>query len=331
MRKTVTVIGGGTGTFVVLQSLKKLNLNINAIVSMMDSGGSTGRLRDQLGVLPPGDLRQCLVALSDAPLLWRKLFLYRFENGDLKGHNFGNIFLSALEKITSNYQEVIEAASHILNTLGKVIPVTFDKTHLMAELSNGKIIKGEGKIDSLCSKRTKINKIFLDPQVNANPLAIKTILDSHYLIIGPGDLYTSLIPPLLVNNIKKSIKETSAKIIYILNLMTKKGQTTNFTARDHLRELSNYLGKKPDLMIINNGKIPKNILKWYLSNGEKVVVNDLKQEKGIKLYVEDVVDNKIFHKEKQDFLFRSLLRHSHLKLRKVIKKIINDEISNEKT
>ncbi len=324
MKKTVTVIGGGTGTFVVLQSLKKLDVNIKAIVSMMDSGGSTGRLRNQLGVLPPGDLRQCLVALSDAPLLWRKLFLYRFENGDLKGHNFGNIFLSALEKITPNYQEVIDAASHILKTKGEVIPVTFEKTHLVAKLTSGKIVISEGKIDSLRSKTAKITKIFLDPQVKANPLAIKTILNSHYLVIGPGDLYTSLIPPLLVNNIKENIKKTSAKIIYILNLMTKRGQTNDFTAHDHLQELLKYLGRKPDLIIINNGKIPKNILKWYLRNGERVVVNDLKKEKDITLYIKDVVDNKIFRKEKQDVLFRSLLRHSHLKLRKVFKKIIND-------
>lgn len=324
MKKIVTVIGGGTGTFIVLQSLKTLGVDIKAIVSMMDSGGSTGRLRDQLGVLPPGDLRQCLVALSDAPLLWRKLFLYRFENGDLKGHNFGNIFLSTLEKITPNYQEVVDAASHILKTKGEVIPVTFEKTHLVAKLSNGKIVISEGKIDSLRSKTAKIIKVFLSPQVKANTLAIKSILNSHYLIIGPGDLYTSLIPPLLVNNIKENIKKTSAKIIYILNLMTKRGQTTEFTARDHLRELLKYLGRKPDFIIINNGKIPKNILKWYLGNGEKIVVNDLNQQKNITLIIDDVIDNKPFYKEKGDKLYRSLLRHSYLKLRKVFKKIIND-------
>ncbi len=324
MKKIVTVIGGGTGTFIVLQSLKTLGVEIKAIVSMMDSGGSTGRLRDQLGVLPPGDLRQCLVALSDAPLLWRKLFLYRFENGDLKGHNFGNIFLSALEKITPNYQEVITAASHILKTRGEVIPVTFDKTHLIAQLSNGKIVKGEGKIDLLRSKTIKIIRVFLNPKAKANPIAIKTILNSDYLVIGPGDLYTSLIPPLLVNNIKENIKKTSAKIIYILNLMTKKGQTTEFTAHDHLRELLKYLGRKPDFIIINNGKIPKNILKWYLGNGEKIVVNDLNQQKNITLIIDDVIDNKPFYKEKGDKLYRSLLRHSYLKLRKVFKKIIND-------
>lgn len=324
MKKIITVIGGGTGTFIVLQGLKTLEVEIKAVVSMMDSGGSTGRLRDQLEVLPPGDLRQCLVALSDAPLLWRKLFLYRFENGDLKGHNFGNIFLSALEKITPNYQEVVDTASHILKTKGEVIPVTFEKTHLVAKLSNGKIVISEGKIDALRSKKTKITEIFLEPTVKPNLVAIKTILNSHYLIIGPGDLYTSLIPPLLVTQIKDAIKKSKAKIIYILNLMTKKGQTTDFTARDHLLELEKYLGRKPEFIIINNGKIPKNILKWYLGNGEKIVINNLNQEKNITLIVDDIVDNKPFHKEKGDKLYRSLLRHSHLKLRKVLRKIIDD-------
>ena len=145
--KKITVIGGGTGSYVVLTALKTLPLDLAAIVTMMDSGGSTGRLRDQLGVLPPGDLRQCLVALSEAPELWRKLFLYRFENGDLKGHNFGNLFLSALEKVSEDYNTVLDTVSYVLKTKGKVIPVTFDKTHLCVQYESGTIIKGEGNID----------------------------------------------------------------------------------------------------------------------------------------------------------------------------------------
>ena len=136
--KKITVIGGGTGTFVVLSGLKNFQLDLSVVVSMMDSGGSTGRLRDQLGILPPGDLRQCLVALSDAPILWRKLFLYRFEKGDLKGHNFGNIFLAALEKVSRSYDEAIETVAYVLKTKGKVIPVTLNKLHLVAEYENGK-------------------------------------------------------------------------------------------------------------------------------------------------------------------------------------------------
>ena len=323
-KRLVSVIGGGTGTYVVLQALKNLNLEIKAIVSMMDSGGSTGRLRDQLGVLPPGDLRQCLVALSDAPILWRKLFLYRFEKGDLKGHNFGNIFLSALEKVAGNYQEVIETASFILKTKGEVIPVTFEKTDLGVKFSNGKIITGEGKIDNNKSTTKKIIKAFLTKKVNPNPRAISAIEKSDFIIIGPGDLYTSLIPPLLVNEIPQKIKTAKAKIIFIVNLMTKKGQTTNFTAYDHFKIISQYLTRSPDFILINNGKIPKNVLKWYYDHGEKVVINDINKNFRSVLIEKNLIDKKTFQKDKTDALKRSILRHDPKKLKKIFRQIFYD-------
>jgi len=202
MRK-VTVIGGGTGSFVVLSGLKKHPLDLGVIVSMADSGGSTGKLRDQLGVLPPGDLRQCLVALSDAPLLWRKLFIYRFERGELKGHNFGNLFLAALEKVSADYNEAIETTSYVLKTKGEVIPVTLTKTNLVAQYENGKVVKGEGLIDENQAERSKIKNIYLEPKAEANPKAIKRILESDYIIIGPGDLYTSIIAVFWLIELKK--------------------------------------------------------------------------------------------------------------------------------
>lgn len=323
-KKTITVIGGGTGTFIVLQALKNLNVNINAIVSMMDSGGSTGKLRDQLGVLPPGDIRQCLVALSDAPMLWRKLFLYRFEKGDLKGHNFGNIFLSALEKVTKNYQEVIDNAAFILKTKGEVIPVTFSKTDLVVEYSDGSVLKGEGKIDSNKSKNKKIVKAFLSKKINSNPKAIATIKKSDFIIIGPGDLYTSLIPPLLVKEIPKTIKNSKAKIVFVVNLMTKTGQTSNFTASDHFKVISQYLTRPADIILINNGKIPSNVLKWYKDHREKTIIDDLKNNLNALIVKEDLVDKKIYQKSKSDKLERSILRHDPRKLTKVFKKIIYD-------
>ena len=203
--KKVTVIGGGTGTFVVLSGLKRYPVDLGVIVTMMDSGGSTGRLRDQLGVLPPGDLRQCLVALSEAPLLWRQLFLYRFESGDFEGHNFGNLFLSVLEKVCSNYDEVISTVSFVLKTKGKVIPVTFANTSLCVQYKNGKIIKGENNIEENIHETSLVEKAFLDPSVKPNRQAIERIKESDILIIGPGDLYTSIIPVLLVEEIKKTI------------------------------------------------------------------------------------------------------------------------------
>lgn len=321
--KKITVIGGGTGTYVVLSGLKSHPVSLSSIVTMMDSGGSTGRLRDQLGVLPPGDLRQSLVALSEASLLWRKLFLYRFENGDLKGHNFGNIFLSALEKVTPNYDEVIDTASYVLKTRGNVIPVTFENAHLCVEYANGKIIKEEGNIDEDNNESSRIVRAFLEPTVAANPRALKHINDSDVIVIGPGDLYTSVIPVLLVDGIKESLMETKAKIVYNLNMMTKAGQTMNYKASDYIRDLTTYVGRPPDIVTVNNGKISQETLEWYKINEEFPVENDLKASgfKG-KVVEEDLIDRLVYDKPSTDELRRSLLRHDSGKLANIILRAI---------
>lgn len=321
--KKVTVIGGGTGGYVVLSSLKEYSLDLNAIVTMMDSGGSTGRLRDQLGVLPPGDLRQCLVALSEAPLLWRKLFLYRFEKGDLDGHNFGNIFLSALEKVSSDYDEVMKTAHYVLKTKGEVIPVTFENTHICVQYASGSIVKGEGNIDKNYNEKTHVVKAFLEPEVAANPKAIERIKKSDFIIIGPGDMYASIIPILLIKGIKQALKKTKAKFIYNMNLMTKSGQTTNYKASNHIRDIEHFTGRSPDIVIINNGNVPPDILNWYTSHSEKVVENDLKQV-GLrsKIIERDLVDRNNYMKQSADKfvnpLVRSVLRHDSHTLAKVI-------------
>lgn len=323
--KTVTVIGGGTGTFVVLTGLKDYQLNLGVIVTMMDSGGSTGRLRDQLGVLPPGDLRQCLVALSEASVLWRKLFLYRFDKGDLKGHNFGNIFLSALEKVCRDYDQVIETASFVLKTKGRVIPVTEEKSHLCVEYFNGRVVKGEGNIDENNQEKTRIKEAFLDREVKVNPKAINQIKKSDYIVIGPGDLYTSIIPILLVKGISKAFKKSKAKVIYVVNLMTKSGQTTDYTAWDHCLDLKRYLGKMPDYVLINTGPVPKRIRDWYEAHSEKVVVNDL-EEKGYKgkIISGDLIYRGKIKKAKGDSLTRSILRHDPKILGETIYKITEE-------
>lgn len=321
--KKITVIGGGTGTFVVLSGLKNHPLDLSAIVTMMDSGGSTGRLRDQLGVLPPGDLRQCLVALSDAPELWRKLFLYRFENGDLKGHNFGNIFLSALEKVCDDYDTVVDTASYVLDTKGKVIPITFDKSELCVKYENGKTLKGEGIIDEDNKETSPITDVFLEPNVKVNKDATERILESDYIIVGPGDLYTSIVPVLIVDGVKDAILKSKAKIIYNLNLMTKMGQTTRYTASKFISDISKYLGRMPDFVIVNDGKIPENILDWYFSQGESPVKNDLHEMHFSGYIIEsDVVNRSELIKNHADSLTRSILRHDTDRLTKVIQKII---------
>lgn len=318
--KKITVIGGGTGTFVVLSGLKKYPLDLSVVVTMMDSGGSTGRLRDQLGILPPGDLRQCLVALSEAPLLWRKLFLYRFEKGDLEGHNFGNIFLAALEKVSNSYDEAIETVSYVLKTKGKVIPVTFDKIHLVAEYENGKKITGEGLIDKNHSEKSRIKTIYLEPLGKANLKAIKSIEESEYIVIGPGDLYTSIIPVLLVNDVKKAIKRSKAKIIFIMNMMTKSGQTTDYKASDHVNDLVKYLGVEPNFVLINNGTISSEVLASYERYNEVRVINDLNKN-GYQIIEKDLVDVKKVEKNSSDVLYRSILRHDSEKVADELKKI----------
>jgi len=318
--KKITVIGGGTGAFVVLSGLKKYPLDLSVVVTMMDSGGSTGRLRDQLGILPPGDLRQCLVALSDAPLLWRKLFLYRFEKGDLKGHNFGNIFLAALEKVSDSYDEAIETVAYVLKTKGKVIPVTLNKLHLVAEYENGKKVTGEGLIDENHSEKSRIKTAYLEPQGKANPKATESIKDADFIVIGPGDLYTSIIPVLLVSDVKEAIKKSKAKVIYIINLMTKSGQTTNYKASDHVHDLVKYLGIEPDFVLINNGAIASEVLSSYERYNEVKVFNDLNKN-GYQIIEKDMVDSKKVEKNSSDILYRSILRHDSEKVANELKKI----------
>lgn len=324
--KKITVIGGGTGAYVVLSGLKDEHINLGAIVNMTDSGGSTGRLRDQLGVLPPGDLRQCLVALSDAPDLWRRLFLYRFDSGDFAGHNFGNILLSALEKVSSDYNEVIRTASYVLKTKGDVIPVTVKKSHLCVEYQNGKILKGEGKIDDNTDENGRIMRAFLQPNTEPNPLAIKRLMESDFIIISPGDLYTSIIPVLLVKKIAQAICRSNAKVLYIMNLMTKRGQTTQYKASDHVSELKKYLGRNPNWVVVNNGIIPSNIMTWYLDHQEESVKNDLGVHNDFMVIKADIVDRNTTIQNKADKLTRSILRHNSFSLSHVIMKIIRNNI-----
>lgn len=244
--KKIVVIGGGTGVFTVLSGLKKYFNNLTAVVTMADDGGSTGILREEFGILPPGDIRRALIALSasDNKIL-SELFNYRFAEGSgLSGHSFGNLMIAALERITGSFPKAIEEAGKILSVQGKVLPVTFKKTALMAELENGEIIQGEANIDiPKHDGRLKIKKVWLKPAADINPIARKSLLESDAVIIGPGDLYTSLIPNLLVKGVKETLKQSRAKKIYFVNLMTKFGETTGFRASNFVNTIEKYLGK----------------------------------------------------------------------------------------
>jgi uncharacterized cofD-like protein len=208
-KKNVVTIGGGTGSFVLLSGLKKYPVNISAIVSMADDGGSTGLLRDELGVLPPGDVRQCLVALSDSSDTLRELMNYRFGGKNLKGHSFGNLFLSALEKICKNFSKGVEEAGKILNVKGEVIPVTEDDISLRMELEDGKMLRGEHEINMNFSiEKIGIKKFYLKPKAASNPKAIEKIMEADVIIIGPGNHYCSVLPNMLVPGISSAIRRS---------------------------------------------------------------------------------------------------------------------------
>ncbi|KKR77080.1 MAG: hypothetical protein UU21_C0001G0134 [Candidatus Levybacteria bacterium GW2011_GWA2_40_8] len=323
-RKKIVVIGGGTGTYVALSGLKRYAYDLTAIVTMMDSGGSSGRLRDELGVLPPGDIRQCIVALSNSSRLLRKMFNYRFEEGGLTGHTFGNIFLSTLEKSTGSIKKAIEEVGKILRISGKVVPVTFAKTELCVELEDRRIIKGETHIDVVegVEKRARIKNAFLAPSVSANPDAVSEILNADLILIGPGDLYTSIIPNLLVSGIKEALEKTKGQVIFILNLMTKHGQTTDYSARDHLSDLQKYTGKKTiDYVLVNSKKPNKKALVWYEEYGEEPVNDDLPSED--KIIRKDLISSFILIQNPGDDLKRSIIRHSPKKLADEVNRLVS--------
>lgn len=316
-KPNIVVIGGGTGTFVALSGLKKYPVDLTAIVTMMDSGGSSGRLRDELGVLPPGDIRQCLVALAKSSRLLRDMFNYRFEEGGLAGHTFGNIFLSTLAKTTGSMKKAIDEVGKILRIQGRVVPVTFDKSDLCVELEDGKVIVGETHIDVLekQQERAKIRRAFLKPRVSANPDAVASILDAHYLLLGPGDLYTSILPNLLVDGITDALKKSKAKKIFVLNLMTKYGQTTQYKASDHIADLEKYIGRDVlEVLIVNTKKPRSDTLLWYSDFGEQPVIDDVGSNSLYRVIRAKLIKDAIIRQEKGDALKRSFIRHDPEKL-----------------
>ncbi len=258
MKRLVAVVGGGTGSFNILSGLRPYeDVWVQSIVSMMDSGGDSGRLRDEFGVLPPGDARRCLVALSEESQLLRDLFSFRFAESSLDGRSFGNMFFLALTKILGSEEEAIESISRILKIRGRVIAVTWDNVHLFAELADGTIIEGEANIDvPKHDASIPIQRVYLEPNAQANPRAIDAIAESHFIVLAPGNLFTSTVPNLLVTGIAQAIQKTKAPLIYILNLMTRYGETDGYMASEHVEELLRYSGRVPDAVLVHGGTIP---------------------------------------------------------------------------
>lgn len=281
-KKRIVVIGGGTGVFTVLSGLRTYPVDLSAIITMSDDGGSTGSLREEFGILPPGDVRRALIALSysDNKVL-SDLFNYRFTEGGLSGHAFGNIMLTALERVTGSFKNAINEAGKILRIHGRVIPVTLDNVRLCAVLENGETVEGETNIDvPKHDPSLRITSVYLKPRAVLNSEAKEAIQKADLVVIGPGDLFTSLIPNLIVDGMPEILKSSPAKKAFIVSTMTKAGETHGFTALDYLNEIERYIGKDVlDYIVINTKKPPQTRLHEYEKEGKTAVeLGDLPQK-----------------------------------------------------
>lgn len=287
----IVAIGGGTGLSVLLQGLKHFTRNITAIVTVTDTGGSSGRLRDELDTLPPGDIRNCLVALADQEPLMSELFQYRFEDGQgLKGHSFGNLFITALTKVTGNFDRAIKESSKVLAIRGHVIPSSLSKVSLVAEFEDGGVVEGETNITR---RRKKIRSLKLKPEnCEATREALDAIDNADLIILGPGSLYTSVLPNLLISDIRKRILETTAYKIYVVNVMTQPGETVHMSASDHVRVLTSQISPQiMDCAIVNTADIPDSMIGRYEAEGAGKVTLDIERivEMGYQVASGDVI------------------------------------------
>ncbi|MFM2374219.1 MAG: hypothetical protein RLZZ234_214 [Candidatus Parcubacteria bacterium] len=323
-KKNVVVIGGGTGTFSVLSGLKVYadELDISAVITMADSGGSTGKLRDEFGYLPVGDVRMALVALADEDIadqaLLRKLFLHRFEKGgmNLAGHNFGNLLLVALTDIMGSETEAVRFASRLLHTKGNVLPVTTDNLTLVAEYDDGVVVRGETHIDEPEHGRDahRIVNLTVAPDGYIARDAHEAILHADVIVFGPGDLYTSVLAVCVVPGVREAVQQSGAELVYISNLMSKYGQTTGMTVDGCAREIERYLGVSLNRVLVNNTPIPHDLCARYAEEGEYPVADDASR----RTEHIDLLSEVSVVQSPSDTLKRSLVRHDSVKLARAI-------------
>ncbi|MDX1708557.1 MAG: gluconeogenesis factor YvcK family protein [Desulfobacterales bacterium] len=318
----VTTIGGGSGQYALLSGLRDVaEIEITAIVSMVDSGGSTGRLRDELGILPPGDVLKCLLALSPQREIARTLLLRRFERDKrLMGHNAGNMLLTMLSRYTGSFPTGIQALGEILNVQGVILPVTTDRATLVAELTDGKRIFGESAIDvPRGGQASKIKDVYLVPHhsgdIKAYPPVIEAINAADYIIIGPGDLFTSILSNIVVPGVKTAIMQTKATIVYVLNIMTKYGETHNYTGIDFIRKLEEGIGRTVQIAICNRTQPQESILAQYRKQEAEFVeiINDQQFWQDRKLILADLLDTS-----------GSIVRHDAKKLARLIQGLMTE-------
>ena len=331
-KKQVVMIGGGTGTHTVLKGLKQYQkqIDLTAIVTMADDGGSTGRLRDEFGFLPVGDVRMALTALAkdvdSHEELLRELFLYRFDKGEgLTGHNFGNLFLVALTDILGSEEAAISAAAKVLGVTGRVVPVTTEKVSLIAAYENGSVLSSEHDIDepSTSESRGKIIDLTVELATTVNPKAEAAILDADLIIIGPGDLFTSVLANCVVPGVATALRQTTATVVYVTNLMTKLGQTDDMGVAEHVQAIQRFIKRVPDVTLVNQSTLPEDVLMRYAADGEYPVrLNCLSEECG-EVIVADLLAKEEVVTPKGDILKRSLIRHDSRELARQLMSILN--------
>lgn len=327
-KKKIVTIGGGTGSFTLLTGLKNYHYDLTAVVSMADDGGSTGVLRDELGVLPPGDVRQCLVALADSTEELRELMNYRFENGGLEGHNFGNLLLSALEKLHGDFSAGVDRAIKILNVKGRVVPVSEGDMRLKIRLNDGRILIGEKELDHNEDVRgTGVLDVQLEKAVRANAAAVTAIEKADVIIIGPGDHYGSILPNLLVHGIPQAIRTSRAKVIFVAPLTNKMGLTAGWRMEDYVRVLEEVIGVPRIGFVVMNTTAPdKKILARYeKKEGKHSLVRCTPAgERHYKIVTGDILRKEKVTKNKGDALAhtRAFIRHDSAKLARAISLVV---------
>ena len=317
MTKTkVVILGGGTGTYTVLRGLSLYadTLALTAVVSMADSGGSTGRLRDAYGMLPVGDARMALTALARTDTLQqellRELLMYRFPKGDgLAGHNLGNLLLVALSDMLGSEAAAISAAAALFSVQGTVLPITNDQVTLCAEYTDGSIVRGEHTIDAPQRARHSLGiaQLYLEEPHQINPPAAEALAQADYIIVGPGDLYTSLVATAVVDGVAEAVRDSTATFVYVGNIMTRPGQTIGLRARDHQAEITRYFCRMPDVTIVNSAPLPPAAVAAYQGLGTAPVVDDLPVDTSV--YRCPLLARELVTQSVHDTVARSLIRH----------------------
>jgi len=311
----IVTIGGGTGLAVLLSGLKEYTSNISAVVTVADDGGSSGRLREEFDILPPGDIRNCLVALADAPALMRDLFQFRFDTkSNLSGHSFGNLFITVMTQLTGDFEKAIKETSKVLALRGQVIPSTLNNVVLSAKYQDGTSVTGENMIPK---SHKAISRVALNPEVSqATPDAIRAIQEAQVIVLGPGSLYTSIIPNLLIKEITEAILKSDAIKVYVCNVMTQPGETDGYSVSDHIKALATHSDPKVlGYAIVNTGEVSPDIQKRYAQQDSYLVVNDRKkvESAGYRVIEDDFV-----------IIEEGVVRHDPEKLAKIVLGLIEE-------